>query len=343
MTDAAFPAFHFDGRSSRAIEVDVRIEGSTLVLGSAGLSSARWPFQRLVFAEHFARTPRMIELPDGATLEVPDADGRFDDALRAQGVLPGVVQRMQGHRYAAVIALALCVALAAYAYVDGIPAVARAIAMHVPMDVEQRLGAHLLADADTTLFGRTHLDARRRARLEARFAAAAHTAAPDVHYQVVWRRMGRSNQANALTLPGGTIVMLDGLVADGVDDDALVGVFGHELGHVAGRHTLRQMIQVAGVGGLASMVWGDMSSSLLNGAVAISSLKYSRDMESEADAFAAKVLKANQLSAEPLIQFLSTMEARESAKSGGAPPGLLATHPLTGERIERLRALMARP
>jgi predicted Zn-dependent protease len=47
--------------------------------------------------------------------------------------------------------------------------------------------------------------------------------------------MGKANVANALTLPGGTIVMLDGLDDAVDDDDALVGVFGHELGHIAGR------------------------------------------------------------------------------------------------------------
>ena len=73
--------------------------------------------------------------------------------------------------------------------------------------------------------------------------------------------------------------MLDGLDDVVEDDDALVGVFGHGLGHVTGRHTLRQNIQTIGVGGLANMVWGDMSSLLLNGVLVVSSLNYSRDMD----------------------------------------------------------------
>ena len=79
---------------------------------------------------------------------------------------------------------------------------------------------------------------------------------------------GKANVANALTLPGGTIVMLDGLDDAVDDDDALVGVFGHELGHIAGRvhdaahhpdHWRRRVGQYG--------VWGDMSSLLLNGVV----------------------------------------------------------------------------
>ena len=117
--------------------------------------------------------------------------------------------------------------------------------------------------------------------------------------------MGKANVANALTLPGGTIVTADGLDDVVEDDDALVGVFGHELGHVTGRHTLRHIIYRIGVGGLANMVWGDMLLLLRNGVLVVLLLNYSRDMEREADAFGATVLKASHLSAEPLISFLS--------------------------------------
>jgi hypothetical protein len=122
----------------------------------------------------------MVNFPNGATLEVPDPLGHFDAALRAQGVLPGTIVRLQRHRVAAVIAMLLCVALCVYGYVEGIPAVARAVAMHVPIELEQRLGERLLEDAETTLFTPTRIDAVRRAALDARFAVAARAAAPDV-------------------------------------------------------------------------------------------------------------------------------------------------------------------
>lgn len=343
MVDEAFSGSRFDGVCSAATAVEVNLVGPTLVVSDPTSPAQRWPLERLVIAEHFERTPRMINCPDGATLEVPDPLGRFDAALRAQGVLPGPIVRLQRHRAAAVVALLLCVALLVYAYVDGIPAAARAVAMHVPIELEQRLGQRLLADADKALFTPSRIDVVRRAALDARFAEAARAADNDVPYRVVWRHMGKANVANALTLPGGTIVMLDGLDDVVDDDDALVGVFGHELGHVTGRHTLRQIIQTIGVGGLANMVWGDMSSLLLNGVLVVSSLNYSRDMEREADAFAATVLKASHLSAEPLIGFLTDLAAEQTGRNGQSAPGLLTTHPLTDERIQNLRAAMAQP
>jgi predicted Zn-dependent protease len=343
MADETFSGVRFDGIRSAAAAVDVSLDGPTLVVGGPTSPAQRWPLEQLRIAEHFERTPRMINCPDGATLEVPDPLGGFDAALRAQGVSPGPIVRLQRHRAAAVVALLLCVALFVYAYVDGIPAVARAVAMRVPIELEQRLGERLLADADKTLFTPTQIDAVRRTALDARFAETARAAGTNAPYRVVWRHMGKTSIANALTLPGGTIVMLDGLDRVVDDDDALVGVFGHELGHVIGRHTLRQIIQTIGVGGLANMVWGDMSSLLLNGVLVVSSLNYSRDMEREADAFAASVLKANRLSAEPLIDFLTELAADQTARNGQSAPGLLTTHPLTDERIRNLRAAMAKP
>jgi predicted Zn-dependent protease len=339
---ATFPAYRFDGAVSAAAQVEVRVEGTMLILGDGTLAGQRWPLRQIRAGERFERTPRMVELPDGATLEVPDPHGQFDAALRAQGLLPGAVQRMQRHQFVAVLALALCAAFGYYAYVDGIPALARVVAMRIPMDVERRLGERFLADADRSLFRPTRLGETRRMQLDERFAAAARSAAPDVSYRVVWRRMGDSNRANALTLPGGTIVMLDGLEGKAANDEALVGVFGHELGHVAGRHTMRRLVQIIGVGALAHIVWGDISSLLLNGAVLLSSLDYSRDMEREADGFALDVLRSNHLSAEPLIEFLTAMEAEDATRKGNSVPGLLTTHPMTKERVERLRASIGR-
>ena len=335
-----FAAYLFDGRRSAAIDVDVTIDDGELVIREPA-TTQRWPLGRIAAGERFAHTPRVVGLPGGATLEVPDASGGFDTALQRAGIAPGLVPRMQQHRFAAAVALLFTVALGVYAYREGIPAVARFIANRFPPALEQQLGQRLLGDADGALFAPSQLPDARRAALDARFASAGRRAAPGVDYRVIWRRIGNRNLPNALTLPGGTIVMLDGLDAAVTNDDALVGIFGHELGHVAGRHTLRQLIQMAGVGGLAHIVWGDMASLLLNGAVIASSLTYSRDMEREADAFAADLLKASGLSAEPLIDFLARMEADDAARDFGRAPAFLTTHPSTGERVRNLRDAMA--
>ena len=56
---------------------------------------------------------------------------------------------------------------------------------------------------------------------------------------------------NAFALPGGTVVLLDELVAAAAHDDEIAAVLAHEIGHLHGRHTMRHVLQtsVAGVRG----------------------------------------------------------------------------------------------
>ena len=160
---------------------------------------------------------------------------------------------------------------------------------------------------------------------------------PDVAYRLEFRSAEGPVGANALALPGGTIVLLDGLVAMTHDDDALIGVLSHELGHVAGKHSLRQLLQSVGVGALAGLLWGDFSSVIANVPLTFGVLHYSRAFEREADEFALRVLRDNGISTHPLDDFFGEMDRRDREKGRAAPPAFLSTHPPTDERRQRLR------
>ena len=82
--------------------------------------------------------------------------------------------------------------------------------------------------------------------------------------------------------------MTDELVQVSHDDEELQAVLAHEIGHVRGRHALRQIIMATGVSALAMGVLGDVSSvsALASAAPVLLHTKHSRDFEREADAFA---------------------------------------------------------
>ncbi|MBS0319352.1 MAG: M48 family metallopeptidase [Proteobacteria bacterium] len=334
MTTAPITGTWFDGRSAAGNPVALAIDGTTLAATLADGEARRWALRDVTVAEGFEHAPRMLRLDDEGVIEVTAGTGDLAVALRAAGVQDGPVVRMQRHRYAAVLGLVLCIAVGIFAYDAGLPAAARVAAEHVPPEVEQRIGAQLRDHADDMFLKPSRLPAERTASLDRRFAQLAAQAAPGVTYQVVWRRMYDLHAINAFTLPGGTIVMLDGLT-DVASDDALVGVFAHELGHVVHRHTLRQMFQVAGIGGAVGLVFGDASATLTTVAAMVLTVGYSRDMEREADAFAATALKASGIPVEPLAEFLATMQAREDER--GQVPQFLSTHPVSSERIDALR------
>ena len=304
---------------------------------AGGIALERAPLDPARVSERFDAAPRVIALNRGVMLEIPDEDGRFDRALADAGVAATPVQRMQRLWPAAVAALAGLVMIMAAAYMHGIPAAAHWLAWRLPAGFEQKIGDAVLVELDARMFKPSALPAERQAALAERFAAAARGAAPDVAYRLEFRTADGPAGANAMALPGGTIVLLDGLVAMTHDDDALIGVLSHELGHVAGKHSLRQLLQSVGVGAVAGLLWGDFSGVIANVPLAFGVLHYSRGFERDADAFALGVLGANGISTHPLDDFFGAMDRRARERGRAAPPAFLSTHPPTDERRQRLR------
>ena len=125
-----------------------------------------------------------------------------------------------------------------------------------------------------------------------------------------------------------------------LDNEAeLAGVMAHEIGHVSGRHSTRQMTKQYGVSALSSMVLGKNAGQLATTTAQIagtlSGLAFSRSDESEADAFAVKVLSATDYNPLGVAGFFKKMETE--GKSNGTP-AILSTHPSSPDRISRIMA-----
>jgi Zn-dependent protease with chaperone function len=185
-------------------------------------------------------------------------------------------------------------------------------------------------------FGESELDEARRARVRAAFervAVYAHLS----HPARLEFRAGGEMGANALALPGGTVVVTDELVALSEDDDEIAAVFAHELGHLEHRHGVRAVLQALGIGTLVAGALGDFDSAGVATAIPmLLQLQYSRAFEREADAFAADVLADAQIDPRALGRMLARIEASEP--EGAELPAYLSTHPPTEERRRALEA-----
>jgi Zn-dependent protease with chaperone function len=234
----------------------------------------------------------------------------------------------------------LVVALAIVGYRSVLPIAASWVADRVSPELEQRMGEELLDALDTRPFKRSRLEPKRKAEIHTEFATAARAVAPGVRYRLEFRRAGK-REINAFALPGGIIVMLDATVAyaDAIDRDAVIGVLGHELGHVAHRHSMRGIVQSLGGASLANLLWGDFSSVVATIPFALGQLSHSRAFESDADEHALEVLRARERTARPLYRFFECLQRRPEHKAAGAIPLWLSTHPSNSARMARLRAL----
>ncbi|KAF0116557.1 MAG: peptidase M48 family protein [Rhodospirillaceae bacterium] len=129
----------------------------------------------------------------------------------------------------------------------------------------------LLGDGECTeTAGRTALET-----LMGRLATAAGVEASVLRLHIL-----KSTAVNAFVLPGGHIVVMDGLIQAAEEPDDLAGVLAHEMAHIAHRHTVRQMVRHMGLGLIVDTATGGMGGEI--GRLLLT-LSYSRDDEREAD------------------------------------------------------------
>ena len=241
MVEPAAPqiaADDFDGRSARAQPVRVHASGEQLVIegptvsSSVALREVRWP-------ERTRHGPRVAQLPGGASLHCGDS-AAWDAWRQAQGSRDSLVVRAQQSWRWTLASAALIVLLVAGAYVWGVPWAARAAVALVPASVDESVGEAAMETLDERLMRPSELPEAQQQRIRNAFAraVAALPAGSVPSHRIAFRK--RRIGPNSFALPGGTMVMTDELVKRvDADEGILVGVLGHELGHLRHRHGMR--------------------------------------------------------------------------------------------------------
>jgi len=338
MSSPTFDAWLFNGRSAQGGEVHVTVHGQKLVLRSKINGVARTvPARRMRLSEPLLHAPRVVWLPKGFTLEVPDGAG-FTRALEDEGWTESLAVRLGQRWPLSLAALVLTAVLLVVLYRTVLPMAAHWAAEATPLALEKQIGVEVLALLDAGRLQASRLDEERRDEIARRFAEAVARLEEEVSCELEFRSMPGPGDFNAFALPGGTIVLLDGLVRLIRNDDQVLGVLGHELGHAVHRHTLRHIAEVIGLSAVTQLLWGEISGVVAQIPTAIGFFSYSRDAEREADEFAVAFLRRNGLGAEPLHDFFLAVQALETVgRVGMRPPDFLSTHPSTEERLEWLR------
>ena len=329
MSQPPIAAWYFDGRSSRrhAVALEVR-DGVALVTGEAERSC---PIGQLRVSERLNRAARKVTFADGAYLEIRDGAG-FDQLLQATGHHDGTVVRIQQSWRSTLMAAAALVVLVALSYLYLLPLAAGVAARALPMAVDRQVGQGTLAFLDQHVLAPSVLPRARQQAIVARFATLATPATDAPPYDIVFRksRIG----PNAFALPSGTIVVSDELVRLLDDDEALMGVLAHELGHVHQRHLMRRLLQGSAVGAVTTVLFGDVSAVLASAPALLVDMKYSRDFEREADDYAIAMFGANGLPRQKLASVFEKLERADAGKPQPAP--YLSSHPSNEERIAHI-------
>ncbi|MEX0698050.1 MAG: M48 family metallopeptidase [Dongiaceae bacterium] len=284
--------------------------------------------------------PRRLALPDGRLFETADNDGvdrlLASQAARGRASWLAAIERFRP-RLVLIAMVFVASALAAVRW--GLPALADAAAALVPDTVEARIANGTLDALDATVLDPTRLAPQRQREVAALFAAlAAASDLPPGRLTLIFRRSEMIG-ANALALPGGTIIVTDDLLAIAPDDDGLAGVLAHEIGHIEARHGLRQLLRTVGLGAVLILVTGDATDLVEEATVLpalLVQLSYSRAFEREADDRGLALLAAVGRRPDGFIGILERLAG--ACGTDCEPPAWLSTHPATAERIAHIRA-----
>jgi len=160
------------------------------------------------------------------------------------------------------------------------------------------------------------------------------------------------NSINAFVAGGQIVYLHSGLFTRAENANEVLGVIAHELGHISGGHIIR-----SGEG--VQQATGIMILSLLLGAAAIAAgggeagmaaimagqqaamgrfLAFTRDQENAADQAGATFLSRAGISGRGSIAFFRRIESLEyRLYAPGEADGYAQTHPLSGDRIQRLQ------
>lgn len=337
-------AVYFDGKVARAQPVRLSTIDGYLLVERAD-DTLQYPISEVQVQEPIGSGPRVLALADLGRLEIVAQQG-MDTFLDSLNYREGLVVRIQSNWKIATFSTFLIVCFGVIFYLKGLPLVSSTLAQKVPLTALDALDQRSFESLDQNLFAKSEVSASRQARIREQFADLVSLlrtnpdlAIPDeLEYQLEFRRF--SDIPNAMALPAGTLILLDGLVLELTDAEVLA-VLCHELGHVVHRHALTQIVRSSLIGLAFAFTVGDFSfigSSIVLG---VADLAMNRDMERQADEFSVRAFASAGESLEPLLNVHEKLMelTGDSDQEAGRVQGYFRSHPPGQERRANMKAL----
>lgn len=157
----------------------------------------------------------------------------------------------------------------------------------------------------------------------------------------------QDKQANAFCMPGGKIVVYEGLLPYTQNEASLAIVLGHEIAHAVAKHSAEQITkqqnQSIGTTILGTVLnstvgsgTGDIVNSIASTGLSLLNLKYSRKNEQEADYMGLIFAAMAGYDPQNAIPFWQRM----AVSSQGAPMEFMSSHPSDATRIRNIQKWM---
>lgn len=333
--------YYLDGQTAHRQTAIILLTGSGLKVTTEREKTFFWPYREIRQTQGFypgeqirlewgGPDPQILLISEEGFLNAlhrlaPDQAAHFNDPTRRK-------RRLK----LAFLAALFTVVFSLTFYFWGIPALASMLTPHVPFSWEERMGEAIV---DQWVPPESRCRGESQSALIEDLVKKLTGSLPDAPYRfrviVVDHPL-----VNAFAVPGGTTVIFRGLLERMQTAEELAAVLAHELQHNLRRHATRSILQDTSMGLLLSALTGDSTGGIafgLQSAKTLGLMHYSRQNEEEADREGMRMLIDAGIDPKGMITFFEMIK-----KEGMEMPAALkylSSHPLTEERIERLKSL----
>lgn len=325
----------FDGQTAQVHVVTVTIQSDFLTIhfvhATHGTSQPMllWHANQIEVKE---TTTKQWELSyNGATIIVADAQlpnilsnywGKNHPALQQKSLFNYLRNRL----------VALCLVatgILAIGYFFVLPLICDVVAENMPYSYEKQLGETVF----TSMVNDADIDSARSEQLQQFANGIDFGNKHPLKFYVV-----NGNVYNAFALPGGHVIVYQKLLNQLPTKEALAALLSHEVAHQKHKHALKSMVRSIANYAFIAILTNDvngLTALLIQSGGNLKQMKFSRNLETEADKDGLEILKNNQLSQKGFEQLFEVLGVAEEEYPASTFPEMLSTHPLTKKRLNR--------
>lgn len=326
----------FNKQSSAYEDAKLEFNEETLTLYTKEGTKA-YALAEISVSDRLGNMPRSLYLPDGSVCESQENDA-IDAQLRKRRLLKtaGLIHHLESKSIYILPSIAVTVLVVLIFLKYLLPYSAEKIAYAIPQSIASQIGTGTLKTLDRLVLEPSLLDKKKKEEITAAFKTmAVHIKdLPPLNLQF---RSAKKIGPNAFALPDGTIVMTDQLVMLSENNQELLSVLAHEIGHIKNRHAIRMVLQDSAMLLVLTTLTGDATSA----STIVSTLPtlliesaFSRDLESEADDYAMGVMKKAEI---PLHYFADIMQRLSAGRAEDDTGEYFSSHPMTSTRIAKFK------
>ncbi|HRH99810.1 MAG TPA: M48 family metallopeptidase [Saprospiraceae bacterium] len=330
-----YSAIFYQGHKPKGQEIEISISSFGIKLFRDGNAVENWNFDELKLDPNNEDGHWIISKKEvGASSYLEIKDQQCIDQIKAY--LPSQLKRKSTPSKWSTASLLLVftgvlIAVVGLLYFVFLPKISYAAVALIPKEAETTIGesglkSMLPSHDEDTLKSRLLQEFFSKLKINSEYKIQMHCHKDQV--------------VNAFALPGGPIVVYDGIIQKMTHYSQLVALLGHEYTHIEKRHSLKSIAQSLASYGLVSLLVGDVSAVvavIAENVNSIQNLSYSRDFETESDVNALEILKNNKVDPKGMLNLFAILEAEHE---GAQIPKFMSTHPMTEDRMSLIQSKM---